>query len=149
MSNKRFGLIGAGIFGPVLLCAVLMNSFVTNISSPRAEFVALNDEAMAQLIGGTDYTKGNIIQRQEGKFAYCKYPSKCPTQSFTFKPSIYSCFSCYSSSKTKHYKARTPKKIVSWCDNTVTGECPYDSNPSHKRDDCETSLNTPCGSGGG
>lgn len=149
MLKKSFGLIGVGIFSPVLLYAVLMSSFVTNVSSPQAEFAALSDEAMAQLIGGTNYTKGNIIQRQEGKFAPCNYPSKCPTQRFTFKPTIYSCFRCYSRSQTQHYKGRVPREIISWCDNSVSTECPYNSSTSHERDDCETSMGHACGRGGG
>ena len=149
MLKKRFGLIGTRIFGPALLCTVLIGSVVTYVSSPQAEFVALSDGVMAQLIGGTDYTKGNLIQSQSGSFAPCDYPSSCPTQSFTFKPTIYSCFNCYSSDEIEHYKATVYKKIVSWCDNTVAGECPYKNSASGKRDDCTTSLGTNCGNGGG
>ena len=142
MSKKQFGFIGVGIFGTVLLCTMLRVSFVTSGGS-QAKLVTLNDEAMAQLVGGVSYRKGNLIQSQSGSIAHCNYPSSCPTQSFTFKPTIYSCFTC-SPSQIKYFKAKVYKKIISWCDNTVASECPYKRTAYNKRDDCEISLNTSC-----
>ena len=137
MLKRQFGLVGA-----VLLCAVLMFSFVTYVSS-QADFATLSDESMMQLVGGTKYKKGNLIQNGSGKFANCNYPTSCPTQSFTYKPRIYSCFTCYSGS-TEYFKATVYKKIVSWCDNTIDSECPYDASASGRTSDCEVSLNTTC-----
>lgn len=150
MAKQWSALIGAGFFCLVVLCGMLMGPFATDANAnPQDEYVTLSNDAMAQLVGGTNYTKGNRIQSQSGKFAPCNYPSKCPTQTFTFKPAIFSCFRCWSRSDTQHYKGRVPWEIKSWCDNSVKTECPYNSHPSHKRDDCETSLGHLCGRGGG
>ena len=141
MLKTKLGLIGVGLFGGILLLAVMF-SFMASDSS-QAEFIALSDEAMGQLIGGTDYTKGNQLQSQSGSFANCNYPSSCPTQQFIFKPTVYACFTCYPNDP-KHYRAELYMTITSWCDNTIPTECPYGSRAEHPHEDCETSLSTTC-----
>ena len=139
MFTTRFAR-NTACFGATFLVAIF--ALVALLPSSQAEFETLSDEAMAQFLGGKK-TQGNLIQSQSGSRANCNWPSSCPTGQFTYRRTIYSCFTC-EPGDIEYSSSMVYKKIISWCDNTLPTECPYRQFGRNRRSDCSYSLGSYC-----
>lgn len=144
MTKKMFGLIGAGIFVGGALLSVIFSFVVSNSSS--AEFTALSDGTMANLVGGTPQKWNGQHSGGSGSFADCPDSPPCvPSRAdyLEYRPDHYGCTGCYSGQQ-EYYCFPIYKLITSWCDSDGPSSCKYQSDCFEPDNDCQYQTGSTC-----